>query len=51
MKRSTITKSRKEIVTINQELTAIGTGAAAMEGVEQELRDAVSEDLPLLLGM
>ena len=42
MKKRNITESRGQIEHIGRELVAIGTGAAALEGVEQELGVAVS---------
>jgi septal ring factor EnvC (AmiA/AmiB activator) len=42
MKTATIRECRGKVTNISKELTAIGTGAAALEGVEQELAAAVS---------
>lgn len=42
MKKGTIRDSRGKMIDITKELAAIGVGAAALEGVEQELASAVS---------
>ncbi len=42
LKRSTIRECRAKVTSISHELTAIGSGAAALEGVDQELAGAVS---------
>lgn len=42
MKTATIRDCRGKVAAINKELTTIGSGAAALEGVEQELAGAVS---------
>lgn len=41
MKRRTVDESRSKIDEISRELATIGAGAAALEGVEQELGGAV----------
>ncbi len=42
MKSKTIRESRATVASISKEMAAIGSGAAALEGVEQELARAVS---------
>ena len=42
MKSSTIRESRSKMADITREMKDIGHGAAALEGVEQELAQAVS---------
>ena len=42
MKNKTARESRLHMVEITKQLANIGSGAAALEGVEQELSDAVS---------
>ena len=42
MKTGTIRECRSKVSAISKELTTIGSGAAALEGVEQELAGAVS---------
>lgn len=42
MKTATIRECRSKVSAISKELTTIGSGAAALEGVEQELAGAVS---------
>ena len=47
MKEKALAEKRKTIRDIADELAAIGSGAAALEGVEQELSSTVSEFEPL----
>lgn len=42
MKNATIRDCRNKVTSINKELAVIGSGAAALEEVEQELAGAVS---------
>lgn len=42
MKSATIRECRNKVAGISKELTAIGSGAVALEDVEQELAGAVS---------
>lgn len=43
MKTSTARECRDKVTSINRELTAIGSGSSALEGVEQDLVAAVSK--------
>ena len=42
MKNATMKENRRKVAEITKELTSIGSGGAALEGVEQELAGAVS---------
>ena len=42
MRGKTVEENRQKIAAISRELASLGSGGAALEGVEQELRSAVS---------